>query len=216
MTIFEIEKFGPKLQDSGILRPQITHQRRGRLYHHLAVLAQPDALQQLFFYYKALSVAQPFIAIKESILTLPQPVLEGKQARRLPVVIIIFIKVHAIFFTRKSQDSFRRLQSSHSSSGTIAHWFCWILFVARDNLDLAQRLPIPSQPHCFTTIIPERMLGCSLPTEMRLSLFDLVNRLVAFHQLRDLSSSCTTIFATWIWRTWTTGWRFFFLYEILY
>jgi len=78
----------------------------GRLYHHLAILARPNALQQLFFYYKALSVPQPFVAARESILTLFQPIVEGKQARRLPVVITAFVKVHAILFARKSQESF--------------------------------------------------------------------------------------------------------------
>jgi hypothetical protein len=55
----------------------------GRLYHHLAILARPNALQQLFFFCKALSVPQPFIAARESILTLLQPTLDGEQARRL-------------------------------------------------------------------------------------------------------------------------------------
>src|SRR6266487_1434765 len=51
----------------------------GRLYHHLAILARPNALQQLFYYYKALSVPQPFVAARESILTLFDPFLSGKQ-----------------------------------------------------------------------------------------------------------------------------------------
>jgi hypothetical protein len=78
----------------------------GRLYHHLAILARPNALQQVFFYYKALSVPQPFSAARESILTIFQPVLDGNQARRLPVVITAFVKVHAILFMQKSQENF--------------------------------------------------------------------------------------------------------------
>jgi hypothetical protein len=38
--------------------------KTGRLYHHLAILARPNAQQQLFFYYKALSVPQPFVAAR--------------------------------------------------------------------------------------------------------------------------------------------------------
>ena len=75
----------------------------GRLYHHLAILARPNILQQLFFYNKALSVPQPFIAAKESILTLFQP---GKHTRRSPPVIAAYIKVHAILFTGKNSESF--------------------------------------------------------------------------------------------------------------
>jgi hypothetical protein len=37
-----------------------------RLCHHLAILARPNALHQLFFYGKALSVSQPFPAAKDS------------------------------------------------------------------------------------------------------------------------------------------------------
>ena len=32
----------------------------GRLYHHIAILAKPNDLQQLFFYSKSLTVGQPF------------------------------------------------------------------------------------------------------------------------------------------------------------
>jgi hypothetical protein len=78
----------------------------GRLYHHLAILARPNALQHLFFYYKALSVPQPYTAAKESILALLQPVLNGSQARRLPVVITTFVKIHAILSTRKPVEDF--------------------------------------------------------------------------------------------------------------
>jgi len=70
----------------------------GRLYYHLAILARPNVLQQLFFYYKALFVPQPFIAVRESILTLFQLIVKGKQARRLPVIITAYVKVHAILF----------------------------------------------------------------------------------------------------------------------
>jgi len=78
----------------------------GRLYHHLAILARPNALQQLFFYQKALTVPQPFVAARESILTLFQPIVDGKQARRLPVVITAYVKAHSILFVGKSQDMF--------------------------------------------------------------------------------------------------------------
>jgi hypothetical protein len=37
-----------------------------RLCHHLAILARPNTLHQLFFYGKALSLSQPFPAAKDS------------------------------------------------------------------------------------------------------------------------------------------------------
>jgi hypothetical protein len=47
----------------------------GRLYHHLAILARPNALQQLFYYAKSLCVVIPFTLAREFILTLFNPVL---------------------------------------------------------------------------------------------------------------------------------------------
>ncbi|KAK6495714.1 hypothetical protein TWF481_002761 [Arthrobotrys musiformis] len=79
----------------------------GRLYHHLAILARPNILQQLFFYCKALSVAQPFSAARESILTLFDPTAlkeqdsEGKQAADA-----VFVLLHSISFTAVNQDAF--------------------------------------------------------------------------------------------------------------
>ncbi|KAI0188381.1 hypothetical protein EV127DRAFT_133169 [Xylaria flabelliformis] len=50
----------------------------GRLYHHLATLARPDALQQLFYYAKSLSVSIPFESARESaresVMTLCEPI----------------------------------------------------------------------------------------------------------------------------------------------
>ena len=80
--------------------------RIGRLYHHLAILARPNALQQLFLYGKALSVSQPFPAAKDSILTLFEPILGGNQTRRLPLVITAYVKIHAFFYMRNDRESF--------------------------------------------------------------------------------------------------------------
>ena len=45
----------------------------GRLYHHLAILARPNALQQLFYYSKSLCVEIPFPSARGSIMTLLEP-----------------------------------------------------------------------------------------------------------------------------------------------
>lgn len=79
----------------------------GRLYHHLAILARPNILQQLFFYCKALAVAQPFSAARESILTLFDPTalkeqdIEGNQSADA-----VFVLLHSICFTVVNQDAF--------------------------------------------------------------------------------------------------------------
>lgn len=47
----------------------------GRLCHHLAILARPNALQQLFYYSKSFCVSIPFTSTRKSILTLFEQVL---------------------------------------------------------------------------------------------------------------------------------------------
>ncbi|KFZ18152.1 hypothetical protein V502_04260, partial [Pseudogymnoascus sp. VKM F-4520 (FW-2644)] len=79
----------------------------GRLYHHLAILARPDALPQLLYYGKSLAVPVPFTAARESIMTLFEPTLNpvaGK--RRFSVVITAIVRSHAIIFTGQSLDTF--------------------------------------------------------------------------------------------------------------
>ncbi|KAH6667759.1 hypothetical protein B0J14DRAFT_547891 [Halenospora varia] len=81
----------------------------GRLYHHLAILARPNALQQLFYYSKSLCVAVPFSSALESILTLFEPVLNadnGQGQYRLPPLDAAFVKAHGLLFTNKEMHKF--------------------------------------------------------------------------------------------------------------
>ncbi|KAI0534142.1 hypothetical protein GGR58DRAFT_516358 [Xylaria digitata] len=81
----------------------------GRLYHHLAILARPNALQQLFYYSKSLCVPIPFASAKESIMTLFDPILgvgNHQQARLIPID-VAFVKSHGILFSHKQVDNFR-------------------------------------------------------------------------------------------------------------
>lgn len=80
----------------------------GRLYHHLTILARPNALQQLSYYTKALYISVPFPSAQESIITLFNPVL-SKSTDRLEPINTAFISVHSILFSRKSKE---RLQES--------------------------------------------------------------------------------------------------------
>ncbi|KAI9732205.1 MAG: hypothetical protein M1834_004302 [Cirrosporium novae-zelandiae] len=80
----------------------------GRLYHHLAILARPVALQQLYFYTRSLTCVQPFQSARESILTLLNPILEANEPAyyRLQPVETTFIRTHAIMFTQGSDNAY--------------------------------------------------------------------------------------------------------------
>ena len=74
----------------------------GRLYHHLAILARPNALQQLYYYSKSLCVEMPFASARESIMTLFEPILAptpNLQQSRLPATEFAFVKTHSILFS---------------------------------------------------------------------------------------------------------------------
>ncbi|KAI1259533.1 hypothetical protein F5Y18DRAFT_293654 [Xylariaceae sp. FL1019] len=81
----------------------------GRLYHHLAILARPVALQQLFYYAKSLCVPIPFGSARESIMTLFEPILNvsGYDHARLIPIDVAFVKAHGILFSQKFQDDYR-------------------------------------------------------------------------------------------------------------
>ncbi|KAI8663476.1 EST1-DNA-bind domain-containing protein [Fusarium keratoplasticum] len=75
----------------------------GRLYHHLAILARPNALQQLSYYTKSLCVLIPFPSARESIMTLFDPVL-SKNPNRLAPIDAAFVRTHGILFSGKSKE----------------------------------------------------------------------------------------------------------------
>lgn len=74
-----------------------------RLYHHLAILARPNALQQLFYYSKSLCVVVPFTSTRESILTFFEPITSADKSRnryRLPALDTTFAKAHRLLSKR--------------------------------------------------------------------------------------------------------------------
>jgi hypothetical protein len=79
----------------------------GRLYHHLAILARPNLLQQLFYYCKSLGVSQPFTSARESILTVFDPIFnpEVREVKSQPVD-ATFIQLHSITFTHIEFEKF--------------------------------------------------------------------------------------------------------------
>ncbi|PHH59166.1 hypothetical protein CDD81_3668 [Ophiocordyceps australis] len=87
----------------------------GRLYHHLAILARPNALQQLYYYAKALCVPIPFDSARESIMTLFDPVLGSGAAAaavaaaassgvRYDPVDAAFVRVNGILFSGRAME----------------------------------------------------------------------------------------------------------------
>jgi hypothetical protein len=76
----------------------------GRLYHHLAILARPNHVMQLYYYGKSLCVPVPFLATRESIMTLFDPVLTQNQPRSMAKTDVDFVTVHGILFSGKNLD----------------------------------------------------------------------------------------------------------------
>ncbi|KAJ5672632.1 DNA/RNA-binding domain E.t1.c1-type [Penicillium longicatenatum] len=76
----------------------------GRIQHHLAVLARPDSLQQLFYYTKALVSVNPFPNARESIVLLFNP-YRGEAATQ-HTVINAFIATHGNLFCQDSAEQF--------------------------------------------------------------------------------------------------------------
>ncbi|KAH8880132.1 hypothetical protein GQ53DRAFT_670500 [Thozetella sp. PMI_491] len=94
----------------------------GRLYHHLAILARPNALQQLYYYTKSLCVAVPFVSARESVMTLFDPImaLASNHQSRLPPLELAFVRCHGCMFSAKfpeklepSMDEFVSSLDSH-------------------------------------------------------------------------------------------------------
>ncbi|RYO79196.1 hypothetical protein DL766_006947 [Monosporascus sp. MC13-8B] len=78
----------------------------GRLYHHLAILARPNALRQLFYYVKSLCVPIPFGSARQSIMTLFDPILKATQPSRLATIDAAFVKAHGILFSGSLSEQF--------------------------------------------------------------------------------------------------------------
>ncbi|KAK4041987.1 hypothetical protein C8A01DRAFT_14340 [Parachaetomium inaequale] len=100
----------------------------GRLYHHLAILARPNAMQQLYYYSKSLCVEMPFLSARESIMTLFEPLISrtsNPQQARLPPTELNFGKTHGILFSGKqleelepTMETFFQLLDNHIGRST--------------------------------------------------------------------------------------------------
>ncbi|KAF7502046.1 hypothetical protein GJ744_008223 [Endocarpon pusillum] len=81
------------------------------IQHHLAVLARPNIMQQLFYYSKALISVNLFLNARESVMLLFNPFLANEEiaSQRYPVVKAAFVKAAAIQFTRGSIKTYTEL-----------------------------------------------------------------------------------------------------------
>ncbi|KAK1750210.1 EST/SMG-like protein 1 [Echria macrotheca] len=85
----------------------------GRLYHHQAILARPNAFQQLFYYGKSLTVAIPFVSAKDSIQTLFEPIMANQRAASVEQ---LFVLINAILFTGKMLERFESVVHEFTST----------------------------------------------------------------------------------------------------
>lgn len=85
--------------------------RVGRIQHHLAVLARPNIVQQLFYYSKALVCVMPFLNARESVMLLFNPCLEDEEhiTQRHPQFEVLFVKAHGVLFTNGLVTTFMDL-----------------------------------------------------------------------------------------------------------
>jgi Est1 DNA/RNA binding domain len=90
----------------------------GRIQHHLAVLARPNIVQQLFYYSKALVSVNPFPNARESVMLLFNPFLTNGEiaSQRYPLVESAFVKAAAIHFTRGSVRMYNQLAEQFVSA----------------------------------------------------------------------------------------------------
>ncbi len=79
----------------------------GRLYHHLAILARPYTWEQLSLYARSLTCITPFEKARDSVMTLFNPIVQGRDTtrHRQSSLEILFIRAHAILFTNQYSDS---------------------------------------------------------------------------------------------------------------
>ena len=78
----------------------------GRIQHHLAVLARPNIVRQLFYYSKALISVIPFVNARDSIMLLFTPLLESDASQKWTKVESSLVTAAGIVFTRGSIDNY--------------------------------------------------------------------------------------------------------------
>ncbi|KAL5866296.1 hypothetical protein ACKVWC_011491 [Pyricularia oryzae] len=91
----------------------------GRLYHHLAILARPNVVAQVFYYAKSLCVPIPFNSARDSILTLFEPIMAGTHGK-LHAVDRALVRCHGTFFTGKGAEDLEEARDEFLSNLDLA------------------------------------------------------------------------------------------------
>jgi Est1-like DNA/RNA binding protein len=110
----------------------------GRLYHHLAILARGNPLQQLYLYSRSLTSALPFHSARESIQSLLAPAINDENMY-VPEVDAKFVKCHASLFYRKF-DVFDQTMGKFTSlldpqiNKLTAKWREYGVYIAASNI----------------------------------------------------------------------------------
>jgi hypothetical protein len=81
----------------------------GRLYHHLAIMAGTNVLQQVYYYGRSLSSVEPFPGARSSIWLVFRPYVEPSPENppnSLPVIDFSFLNAHAHAFAHRPGDKF--------------------------------------------------------------------------------------------------------------
>jgi len=80
----------------------------GRLYHHLALLARKNALQQLSLYCRSLTSINLFPVARESIMTLFEHIITRTETSgsRIPILDLFYIKCHALIYTAAPTETY--------------------------------------------------------------------------------------------------------------
>jgi hypothetical protein len=90
----------------------------GRIQHHLAVLARPNIVQQLFYYSKALVSLTPFQNARESIMLLFNQFLDSPEmaSQKYSTVEASLVQAAALLFSRGSMSIFDEAANQFVSS----------------------------------------------------------------------------------------------------
>ncbi|KAJ4986121.1 hypothetical protein SVAN01_08385 [Stagonosporopsis vannaccii] len=114
----------------------------GRLYHHLAILARPNPLQQLYYYTTSLNCVETFPSARESIMTLFRPLIQDDQTIYTAgsPIDTNFAKSHALLFARFSKTGYEEasrdfLESLDNHIGHVtAKWKEQGVYIAVSNI----------------------------------------------------------------------------------
>ncbi|KAI4735109.1 hypothetical protein E4T50_14374 [Aureobasidium sp. EXF-12298] len=91
----------------------------GRLYHHLGILARPNAIQQAYYYCRALTCVQPFESAMESLSSLLSPLTKVEPERAvIPYVDetdSMFLCLHAKMLASRSRICGTQLHTTIST-----------------------------------------------------------------------------------------------------